>query len=288
MLESKKILITGAAGSIGSELVRQLIEKNDIYILDSNETAFFNLYEELQLKGYKIHGAVGDVRQWGALQHILSWGNPSFIFHAAALKHVTPSAWSPEEYITTNINGTLNMIRFAEKHHSRLVNISTDKVVNPNSIMAATKKVAEIAVRDAGQVSVRFGNVMGSRGSVLEIWQRQADSGEPLTVTDSNAERYMMTIPEAVRLVIKAAETGNNGDIMILDMGTRVNILRFAIEILKKAGKKPPFEDKDVKFIGLRPGETTVETLMTDEEQKRAKKEGEFFIIEREKHDARI
>lgn len=287
MIKGVKILVTGAAGSIGSEIVRQLVKDNDLYIMDNNETGFFNMLEEYELRGYKIFGAVGDVRQWEAWQNVNSWGNPSFIFHCAALKHVTPSAWSPEEYISTNIKGTLNAIRFAQKHHSRLVNISTDKVVNPNSIMAATKKVAEIMVRDANHVSVRFGNVMGSRGSVLEIWQRQIDRHEPLTITDDGAERYMMTIPEAVELVITAGETGKNGDVMILDMGTRVNILKFAMDILKKSGKKEPFGDDDIRVIGLRPGETLIEHLMTEEERARAKKRDKFYIIEKEKH-ARI
>ena len=277
MLENKQILITGGAGSIGSELVRQLIGKNRIFVIDNNETALFDMVEELKLKGMDIEGRVGDVRQKGVFEDMVhTWGIPSIVFHAAALKHVTPSAMAREEYITTNIHGTLNVIRFANRYKAHLVNISTDKVVNPNSIMAATKKVAEIAVRDAGQVSVRFGNVMGSRGSVLEIWQRQMDKNEALTVTDEDMERFMMTIPDAVKLVIKAATIGKAGSILILDMGKRVNILSLAKDILKKSGKKTA---NGIRMIGTRPGETTIEVLMTDEEAQRATKEGEFWII---------
>lgn len=279
MLEGKQILVTGGAGSIGSEIVRQLAPKNSIYIIDNNETEFFNLYEELRLKGMKVEGRIADVRSWSSLRDMeYSWGTPSIIFHAAALKHVTPSGWSPEEYVDTNIKGTLNVVRFAKKAHAHLVNISTDKVVNAQSVMGATKKVAEIAVREAGQVSVRFGNVMGSRGSVLEIWQKQINNKEPLTVTDDKMTRYMMTIPQAVSLVIEAADVGKPGEILILDMGEEINILQLAIDILKKSGKKPPFDD-DIKIIGTRPGETLSETLMTDEEKKRSKKKGNFYVI---------
>lgn len=276
MIEGKRVCVTGGAGSIGSEIVRQLAPKNEVFILDTNETEFFNLYEELRLKNYAVSGVVGDVRQRGAFEHMAKkLGKPDYLFHAAALKHVTPSGWSPEEYVHTNVGGTLNALRFADKYACRMVNVSTDKAVYPNSIMGATKRLTEIATRDAGQVSVRFGNVMGSRGSVLEIWQRQIDQGQPLTITDERMERYMMTIPEAVRLVIRAAEVGKPGQLLILDMGERVNILKLAKQILNKSRK-----DLEVEVIGIRPGETLTETLMTPEEQAHASKEEGFWVLE--------
>lgn len=271
-MENKNILVTGGAGSIGSELVRQLAPKNQVYILDTNETAFFDLYEELSQAGTPIKGRIGDVRDENLLDSMK--GDIDFIFHCAALKHVTPSAWAPREYVKTNILGTMNMIILANRTGAKLINISTDKVVNANSIMGATKKVAEIAVKNAGHTSVRFGNVMGSRGSVIPIWQRQIERGESLTVTDERMTRYMMTIPEACSLVIEAALVGTGGEIFLLNMGEPVNVLALAQDILKKSGK-----DTGIRMIGVRPGETLTEKLMTDEEALTATKEGNFYIL---------
>ena len=179
------------------------------------------------------------------------------------------------EYIKTNVLGTDNVLKFAKKCGTKMVNISTDKVVNPTSIMAATKKLAEIMVRDDGQVSVRFGNVLGSRGSVIPIWQRQLDNNESLKFTDERMMRYFMTIPEACRLVIKAAEIGEPGQILILDMGEPKSVYNLALEILKKSGK----EHLGMEKIGIRPGEVLVEQLMTEEEKSRAIKIDDFWII---------
>ena len=274
-MEGKLIYVTGGAGSIGNELVRQLCVKNTVALLDNNETALFDLVEELNQKGFNVFGHLGDVRDKTVFEKMeVKFGAPEVIFHASALKHVTPSAWNPEEYVTTNILGALNVIDFVGKNPIKLINISTDKVVHANSIMGATKKVAEIAVKNAGHISVRFGNVLGSRGSVIPIWQRQIENGEALTVTDDKATRYMMSIPQAVSLVIKAAEIGEPGQILILDMGEPVNVLNLALEILGKSGK-----DVGVKMIGMRPGETLDEKLMTDEEMALAKKLENFWII---------
>lgn len=276
MVNSKElILCTGGAGSIGSELVRQLAENNLVYFIDNNETGFFNLHEELNQKGFDVKGHVGDIRDKNVFNRMVRLcGLPSKIFHTAALKHVTPSAWSREEYVSTNIGGTFNVLDFAEKHRIKVINISTDKVVNANSIMATTKKVAEVAVKDANQISVRFGNVLGSRGSVIEIWQKQINAGEPLTVTDENMTRYMMSISEACELVITASEIGEPGSIMVMDMGEKVNVLKLAQDILGKSGK-----DLGVKMIGMRQGETLTEKLMTEEEEKTCRKVGNFWLI---------
>lgn len=286
MVAPHNILITGAAGSIGAELTRQLAPNNSILALDIDETRLFDLVEELRQEGHDIKGRVVDIRDGVELRQddFTKVGNvglvgggyaPDLIFHVAARKHVTPMEDTPLEAVSVNIQGTSNVIQFAKKYGARLVNISTDKVVNAECVMGATKKVAEIMVRNAGFISVRFGNVLGSRGSVIPIWQRQMDQGKPLTITDERMERYMMSIEEACALVIKASEIGEPGQILILDMGTPVNILRAAKDILGKVGKS----DYPIKTIGIRPGEVLSEELMTASEQIRAKKVDDFWII---------
>lgn len=276
-MQNSLVYVTGGAGSIGSELVRQLCVKNKVAILDNNETALFDLVEELNQKGFNVFGHVGDVRNQRVFEDMQSkFFIPELIFHCASLKHVTPSAWCPEEYATTNILGALNVIRYARAHGVRVINISTDKVVNANSFMGATKKCAEIAMRDAIHVSVRFGNVLGSRGSLIPIFQRQLDRGEKLTVTDERMTRYFMTIEQACTLVIEAAMRGNvGGKVLIMDMGEKKNVLELAKEILQKSGKS----SDEISIIGMRPGETLTEELMTADEQGRAVKDGNFWII---------
>lgn len=299
-LKNKRILITGGAGSIGQELVRQLCVKNKIFILDTNETGAFDLTEELKQKGYWVHCRIGDVRQKETVHDVFSDFKPEVVFHAAAYKHVTPMEWYPEEAVSVNIQGTLNVVREAKKWETleKFVYISTDKVVNAKSVMGASKLMGEIIVRNQDHrfVAVRFGNVMGSRGSVLPIWQGQMDRGEPLTVTDPKAERYMMSIPQAVTLIIEAAQKGTDGEIYILDMGERINVLSFAREIVERSnyhtkpvlphtggsgGGQIAVEGAPISIIGLRPGEALIEELMTEEEKKRAKKTGNFWIIQK-------
>ena len=271
----RKILVTGGAGSIGSELVRQLAPAHKVFVLDINETALFDLLEELRLKGLDVVGRVGDVRMPEVFADIeREFGCPDVTYHAAALKHVTPNEWHPVEAVQTNILGTLNAVKFAKRTGSWFVFISTDKVVNAESIMGLTKKIGEKIVKNAGFVSVRFGNVMGSRGSVLPIWQAQIDKGEPLTVTDERMERFMMTIPQAVSLVIEAGDVGKPGEILILDMGEPVNILELAKKVLAESGK-----DVGIRMIGVRPGETLNERLATEEEIQTMRKEGKFYIL---------
>lgn len=273
MIKNKIILVTGGAGSIGSEIVRQLAPKNTVYVVDLDETRMFDLVEELRHYGYETYGAVSDVMS----NEFFDYGtriNPDYIFHCAARKHVSPMEETPIEAVNTNIRGTWNVIKLSKKLGSKLVNISTDKVTNGESIMGLTKKIAEKMVKNAGYISVRFGNVMGSRGSVLPIWQKQLDEGKPLTVTHEKMTRYMMTIPEACELVIRAAEIGKASTVMIMDMGKKVNILALAEQILEKSGKK-----SGITMIGVRPGEALEESLMTAEEEQRAKKFEKFWII---------
>lgn len=277
MIKNKNILIPGGAGSIGSELVRQLAPHNRVFVLDINETAMFDLVSDEKAKGYWVNGRVGNIRDKETLEDIFSDFKPDIVFHAAAYKHVTPMEDYPIEAINTNINGTFNLIQYAKKYEvKKFVFISTDKAVQSSSIMGATKRVSEIITRNQGRgfVVVRFGNVLGSRGSVIPIWQRQIEKGQALTVTDPRMERYMMTIEEACELVIKAGEVGVGGEIICLDMGEKVNILELAKDILKKSNKKPRID-----FVGSRPGEQLTEKLMFDDEERLAIKKGKFYII---------
>lgn len=268
-MENKTIFITGMAGSIGSELARQLVPKNRVYGIDIDETRLFDLVEELRLEGYDIRGKVVDVRQKNLAVSLAI----DIIFHCAARKHVSPMEETPMEAVSVNIEGTYNMLQYVPKWNVKtFVNISTDKVVNAENIMGVTKKVAEIMVRNAQQTSVRFGNVMGSRGSVIPIWQKQMDDGKPLTVTDPQMERYLMTLEEACSLVIAVAQMNDvAGKVVCLDMGPRENILALAKKILGK--------EDGIRIIGRRPGEQFIERLMTEDEEKRAKKLGKFWIL---------
>lgn len=278
MIKNKRILVTGGAGSIGSELVRQLAPKNKIFILDTNENATFLLREKLKHKGAWIHSRTGDIRNKATVADCFEDFKPEMVFHCAALKHVTPSEEYPEEAVTTNIIGTLNLIAEAKRWEclERFVFISTDKVVNANCIMGITKLAAEGIVKRAGKefVAVRFGNVMDSQGSVLQIWQDQFNSGDDITLTDPEMERYMMTIPQACSLVIEAAEKGKDGETWIMDMGKRVKVAELAHKIIEMSGV-----NKEIKTIGVRPGETLDEKLMTLDEEAKATKINNFYII---------
>lgn len=277
-MKNKRILVTGGAGSIGSELVRQLAPGNTVYIHDINETAMFDLVEELRLKGHNVIGRLGDVKEKDNLMSVFLEFMPHIVFNCAALKHVTPSMWTPREYVRTNVLGTLNQLELAREYGTpKFINVSTDKAVDADNIMGWTKRGTEMLTRIYGGISVRFGNVMGSRGSVIPIWQKQLEDGEPLTVTDEKMERYMMTIPEACELIIEAAK-GEPGDIYIMDMGKRVNVLGLATDILKKSGTTT-----DIKIIGKRPGEALVETLMSEKEKQLAIKKGKFYVLKEKK-----
>lgn len=278
MIKGKRIIIFGGAGSIGSGLVRLLSPQNKIFIFDNNESATYTLREELRQKGHWAHSRTGDIRNEKSVFDVFSDFKPQIVFHAAAVKHVTPNEEYPEEAVYTNVIGTMNLIKEAKNWEclEKFVFISTDKVVNASCIMGITKLCAEGLVKRAGEkfVSVRFGNVMASRGSVLEIWQRQFDAQEPITITDPTMTRYLMTIPEACNLVIQASEKGKDGEVWIMDMGKKVNILELAEKIIEASGEK-----KEIKTVGIRPGEGLTERLMTDEEEKTAIKDGQFWII---------
>lgn len=275
MLEGRRIFIAGT-GSIGGELTRQLAAKNFLFLFDQDETRCFGLVEELRQEGLSVTGRIGDVRDIVSLGDAFEEFKPDAVFNCAAKKHVSPMENAPMEAVTVNVHGTWNLVRLSRMHQVKtFVNTSTDKVVNAECVMGASKKLAEIIVRNAGYVSVRFGNVMSSAGSVLGLWQSQLERGRPLTVTDAGMRRFMMTIPEAAGLMIQAAEIGRPRDIVVLDMGEPVNIHDLAAQILKKAGR----EELGIKIIGKRPGEQLEEKLMTPEEEVRVIREGKLLII---------
>ncbi len=266
MIKNKRILITGGAGSIGSELVRQLSINNKVFIIDINETGLFEIMEETG-----AFGRIGDIRDRDVVLDVFSDFKPQIVFHASALKHVPLNEKYPEEAVKTNVLGTLNVIKEANNWEclEKFVFISTDKAVQSNSIMGATKRCAEIIVKNMGGIVVRFGNVLGSRGSLIPIWQKQIDNKKKITVTDERMKRYMMTIEDACRLVINACEEGKGGEIFILDMGEQINILDLAKKMVK---------EKDIEIIGLRAGETLSEELMFEEEKKKAIKFNNYWI----------
>ena len=273
MIKGKRILITGCAGSIGSELTRQLSKDNTVFGIDINESGFFDIQQETG-----IYGRVGDIRDEKTVWDIFSDFKPQITFHAAAYKHVPLMEKYPIEAIQTNVLGTWNVVKEAKNWEclEKFVFISTDKAVSSTSIMGASKRMAEIMVKNQGKgfVVVRFGNVLGSRGSLIKIWEKQIEEDKPITITDSRMERYMMTIEEACSLVIKAGEDGEGGEIYILDMGKPINILDLAKQLVKSLGRDIP-----IKEIGIRDGEILDERLMFEEEKSRAILKDNFYII---------
>jgi len=260
------ILVTGAAGSIGSELCRQLSKKNRVVALDQDESGLFDLTH-----GTEIIPELANIRNFQKMTQIFEKYQPSMVYHAAAYKHL--SDYEREhfsEIVETNIIGIENLVILSNKHGIKLIFISTDKAVNPTSLMGATKLVGEIIVKRNCHIVVRFGNVIGSRGSVVPIWENQVASGEPLTITDREMKRYFMTIEDACELVIKAGQIGKSGETIILDMGEQKLITDLAEEV---------FPGYPTVFIGAKQGEKLKEELMTEEEKLRAIKRGKFWII---------
>ena len=272
-MRNKRIIITGGAGSIGSELVRQLAPNNKIFILDISENAY-GLSQELKQKGYWIEPRIGDVRDQKTVQDLFEDFKPQIVIHAAALKEVGAMQLYPNEAIQTNIVGLQNVLHEAYRWEclEKFLFISSDKAVNLDSIMGASKRFGEVLVKNAGGIIVRFGNVLGSRGSLTQIWQRQYEADQPISVTDAQMTRYMMTIEEACKLVITALEQGKEKETWIMKMGEKFNILELAKEITKKTGQ-------DIKIIGMRDGETLTENLMFEEEKSRVNIDTPNFYI---------
>ena len=270
-VKNKRIIVLGGAGSIGSELVRQLAPDNKIFIYDIDETRTFLLREELRNKGHWVHSRNGDVRNRESVFDVYSDYRPQITFNCAALKHVSTCEEYPEEAFATNIQGTYNTYYEARRQDcfEKYVYVSTDKVVNATSIMGISKKAGESYIRNRGGIAVRFGNVLGSRGSVVEIWEKQVKNDEPITITHPDMERYTMSITEACELLREAAQ-GEDGKLYIMDMGERKKIIDLKQEL---------FGDYPHKIIGIRPGEEMVEELMTENEKQKAVRKGKFYVI---------
>jgi FlaA1/EpsC-like NDP-sugar epimerase len=275
-LEGKRVLITGAGGSIGSELARQIAQFKPgvLGLLDFDETELFHITQELKenYDGLRLFPVLGDILNREKMAIIFHEMTPELVFHAAAYKHVPVIEDFPEEAIRVNILGTKVLADLSEKGGvEKFVFISTDKAVNPTSVMGASKRVAEMMITDLNHrsgtrfVAVRFGNVLGSRGSVIPIFQEQIRKGGPVTVTHPEMRRYFMTIPEAVLLVLQAGLMGQGGEVFVLDMGEQVKIYDVACELIRLSGLEP-HKDIPIVFSGIRPGEKLFEEVLTAEE----------------------
>ena len=270
-LGGKRVLITGAGGSIASELCRQVARwgPSELVLLGHGENSIFEILIELEESwpSLPIHALIADVRDIERIRQIFSTYRPDVVFHAAAHKHVKMMQMNVEEAITNNIQGTRNVVEVAlDTSVNRLVMISTDKAVQPSSVMGATKRMAEMIVLDAANRSgrafsvVRFGNVLGSRGSVVPLFKRQIAAGGPVTVNHPDIERYFMTIPEAVHLVLQASAMGQGSEVFLLNMGQAVRILDLAEDLIRLSGLEPG-QDIEIVFTGLRPGDKLTEAL---------------------------
>ena len=275
-VHNKVILVTGGGGSIGSELCRQIAAHHpkQLIIIDIYENSVYEIQQELLRKYPELHQVVliASVRNTARIEKIFETYHPDIVYHAAAHKHVPLMETSPNEAIKNNVFGTYKTAQAAVKCGvKKFVLISTDKAVNPTNIMGASKRICEMVIQmmnnttDTNFVAVRFGNVLGSNGSVIPLFKQQIAAGGPVTVTDPNIIRYFMTIPEAVSLVLQAGAYARGGEIFVLNMGEPVKILDLATNLIKLSGYKPG-EDIEIKFTGLRPGEKMYEELLMNEE----------------------
>ncbi|MFZ5975659.1 MAG: polysaccharide biosynthesis protein [Bacillota bacterium] len=289
LIKNKVVLVTGGAGSIGSELCRQILHYGArlLVVFDFNENALFEISGELRQKYHEsmFEICLGSIREKDKLESVFEKYRPSIVFHAAAHKHVPLMEINPREALINNIIGTLNVAEAAIANNAdRFILISTDKAVNPSNIMGATKRVAELIIQQKNALgrtlfaAVRFGNVLGSNGSVVSVFKRQIREGGPITVTDKEITRYFMTIPEAVQLVLEASSIAQGGEIFVLDMGEPVKIYDLATTMIKLSGLEP---DKDIKIeiTGLRPGEKLFEELRLSEETVTKTSKDKIFVL---------
>ncbi len=275
-LKGKRVLVTGAGGSIGSELCRQIsrYQPEALCVLDHAENALFEIEQELKetRNSLTLQASLCDIRETLALDQLLREFQPHVLFHAAACKHVPMMESHPAEAVRTNLFGTRNVLQAARIHDvERFLFVSTDKAASPRNVMGATKFLAEQLVRKTAEETgrpyscVRFGNVLGSRGSVVPVFERQIAQGGPVRVTHEEATRYFMTIPESVQLILQADAHAEPGDVFILDMGEPVRILELAKNLIKLSGFKPD-QNMEIRIVGLRPGEKLHETLTSAQE----------------------
>lgn len=275
-LSGQVILVTGAAGSIGSGMVRQIAkyEPKRLVLLDQAESPLYDLQNELRsdFLDLEFEIVIGDIRSYDRMKNLFATFQPKYVFHAAAYKHVPLMESNPSEAVRTNILGTKNLVDLSvEEGVYKFVMISTDKAVNPTNVMGASKRIAEIYAQSADGrsstkfVTTRFGNVLGSNGSVIPLFQRQIEQGGPITVTDERVTRFFMTIPEACQLVLEAGTMGDGGEIFVFDMGESVKIIDLARKMIKLSGLELG-KDIEIKITGLRPGEKLYEELLAKDE----------------------
>lgn len=277
LLKGHTVLVTGGGGSIGGELVRQVAKSGvakRIIIFDIAENGAYEIQQEVRRKypNVDLRVMIGSVRDEKRLDEVFTEYKPSFVYHAAAHKHVPLMEDSPKEAVKNNVFGTYNLAKTADRHHvKRFVMISTDKAVNPTNVMGATKRICEMIVQSFNKssatefVCVRFGNVLGSNGSVIPLFKEQIEAGGPVTVTHPDIIRYFMLIPEAVSLVLQAGAFAKGGEVFILDMGSPVKIRELAENLIRLSGHVPG-EDIEIKYTGLREGEKLYEELLISEE----------------------
>ncbi len=291
-LRDTVVMVTGAGGSIGSELCRQVAAQRPrcLILLDQGESAVYHIDGELRKRypNLALIPVVANIRDLNRMERVMARYAPEIVFHAAAYKHVPLMEINPEEVVINNILGTRNLLQAAERGNvERFVLISTDKAVAPSNFMGASKRVVELLVQDAakrsgrGFVAVRFGNVLGSEGSVVPLFKKQIADGGPVTVTHPDVERYFMTIHEAVQLVIQAATLGAGGEIFVLDMGEPVKILDLARDLITLSGLQPD-RDIEIVFTGLRPGEKLEELLFNEAESYTLTAHEKIFVVTEE------
>ena len=294
-LSGGTVLVTGAAGSIGSGLVRQLAgyKLKKIILLDQAESPMYDLQNELKddFPNVNFEVIIGDIRSADRMRKLFDVLRPNFVFHAAAYKHVPLMEENPSEAVLTNVLGTRNLVDLANEFDvDKFVMISTDKAVNPTNVMGASKRIAEIYVQRANMenktkfITTRFGNVLGSNGSVIPLFKRQIDQGGPVTVTDERVTRFFMTIPEACQLVLEAGAMGKGGEIFVFDMGESVKIIDLAKKMIQLSGLELG-KDIQIQFTGLRPGEKLYEELLAKDEDTLATHHPQILIAKTREED---
>ena len=287
-IRGKTILVTGAGGSIGSELCRQIakLSPSKLILLGKGENSIYEIDRELRTKfpNLDINPVIADVRDRERINKIFAKYEPRAVFHAAAHKHVPLMEMQPGEAVRNNVFGTKSVAEAADRVGSEVfVMVSTDKAVNPTSIMGATKRIAELVIQNMSKVSetkfvvVRFGNVLGSRGSVIPLFKKQIAAGGPITITHPEMTRYFMTIPEAAQLVLQAGAMAKGGEVFVLDMGKPVKIVDLALDLIELSGLVPHFDIK-IKYTGIRPGEKLFEELLTVDEGSNGTKHKKIYI----------
>ncbi len=290
-IEYKTVLVTGGAGSIGSEIVNQIIKfkLNRLIIIDKSETDLFNLKNKILSNHNEISYYVDDICDENLIKSIFKKNDPQIVFHAAAYKHVYMMEDNPSSAIKNNVRGTEVILENAILSKAeKVVIISSDKAVNPSNIMGASKRIAELLSykyikkqNSTKIITTRFGNVLGSNGSVIQIFEKQISQGNSITITDKNVTRYFMTIPEACSLVLEASTMGGNGEIFVFDMGKPVKIIDIALKLIRLKGLRP-YQDVQIEEIGLRPGEKLYEELLTDKEKLKSSHNKSIYIAEKD------